>query len=131
MDVEPPQFSLVSMLQRLAPILYAIEFLLALMASFTLWSHAGGQYHLDLMPWYWKFALPLAASYVFTRLTMSWADPDAGKRRAAKWIVLLLAIIACAATVTYYYHLYEPQESDESTDETTSLRRQPSEFHAV
>jgi hypothetical protein len=103
---------------RLSQILFAIEFLIALMASITLWSQAGGQYHLDLMPWYWKLGLPMAAATAFTRLTMCRADASSPKSRAAAWLVALLLVIGCAGTVTYYYHLYEPQDnSEETTDE--------------
>ena len=30
---------------------YATQFLIAVIAVFTLWSQVGGQSHLDLMPW--------------------------------------------------------------------------------
>ena len=100
---------------RLPQILYAIEFLIALMASITLWSQAGGQYHLDLMPWYWKLGLPVAAATTFTRLTMCRADASTPKKRAAAWLLAMLLVIACACTVTYYYHLYEPQDNNEET----------------
>ena len=104
---------------RLPQILYALEFLVALMAAMTIWSQAGGQYHLDLMPWYWKLGLPVAAATTFTRLTMCRADSATPKKRTAAWFVALLLVIACACTVTYYYHLYEPQDNnEESTDET-------------
>lgn len=101
-------------------ILYAIEFLLALMAALTLWSQAGGQYHLDLMPWYWKLGLTTAAALAFTRLTMCWATENTASRRSLMlWIVALLLLMACAGAVTYYYHLYEPTDSDENADQTT------------
>lgn len=97
-----------------------MEFLLALMAALTLWSQSGGQYHLDLMPWYWKLGLTTAAAFVFTRLTMCWAGEHlAGRRSLALWIVALLLVLACAGAVTYYYHLYEPTDSDENADQTT------------
>jgi hypothetical protein len=44
-------------LHRLA---YVAEFLLALIAIWTLWSQVGGQGHLDLMPWYDKLGLSVA-----------------------------------------------------------------------
>lgn len=105
---------------RLTRILFAIEFLLALMAALTLWSQSGGQYHLDLMPWYWKLGLTTAAALAFTRLTMCWAGEHlAGRRSMLLWLLALLLIIACAGAVTYYYHLYEPTDSDENPDQTT------------
>lgn len=101
-------------------ILYAIEFLLALMAALTLWSQSGGQYHLDLMPWYWKLGLPAAAALAFTRLTMIWADEHLGRRSMAMWVVVLVLVIGCAGAVTYYYHLYEPTDQEESADPATA-----------
>lgn len=103
--------------QSFIRILYAIEFLLALMAALTLWSQSGGQYHLDLMPWYWKLGLTVAAAFAFTRLTMCWAGEPGGRRSMTLWIVALLLLVACAGAVTYYYHLYEPTDSDENADQ--------------
>lgn len=107
-------------------ILYAIEFLIALMAALTLWSQSGGQYHLDLMPWYWKLGLTTGAAYAFTRLTMCWAgEHGAGRRSMALWVVALLLLMGCAGAVTYYYHLYEPTDSEENTDQTTAMGPAP------
>lgn len=97
------------------------------MASLTLWSQCGGQYHLDLMPWYWKLTVPVAAAYAFTRLTMNWASSAPVKRTIAIWLLALAALIVGAGTLTYYYHLYEPQDGDENTDETTVTRFSRSE----
>jgi len=37
-----------------------LEFLIAIEMVFTFWSQVGGQYHLDLMFWPWKFGISLA-----------------------------------------------------------------------
>ena len=42
--------------------LLVLEFLLAVQVWLTLWSEVGGQYHLDLMFWPWKFGLTVAAA---------------------------------------------------------------------
>ena len=43
--------------------LLILEFLIAIEAIFTLWSQVGGQYHLDLMYWPWKFGLSVGAAH--------------------------------------------------------------------
>jgi hypothetical protein len=58
---------------------------------FTFWSQVGGQYHLDLMFWPWKFGISLAAAGLITSIT---AD--------------------LTREVTYYYHLNEPTDDDEN-----------------
>ena len=41
---------------------YTTLFLIALLATFELWSQVGGQSHLDLMPWYLKLILDAGAA---------------------------------------------------------------------
>ena len=59
------------MLERLLHVLYAIEFLIALIAVYTVWSEVGGQGHLDYMAWYWKAAIGPPAAYGVIRLTQA------------------------------------------------------------
>lgn len=59
------------MLERLLHVLYAIEFLIALIAVYTVWSEVGGQGHLDYMAWYWKAAMGPPAAYGIIRLTQA------------------------------------------------------------
>jgi hypothetical protein len=100
--------------QTLLRLLLAIEYLLALVAVYTLWSQVGGQYHLDLMAWYWKLTLGPALAWVVVRATQAALDAErAWNTRTVAWLITALALIALMATVTYYYHLYEPTEDDE------------------
>jgi hypothetical protein len=103
------------MFQRLLHILYAIEFLIALIAVYTVWREVGGQVHLDYMAWYWKAAIGVPAAIAAVRLTMAMASHGPLRWRAVvMWIAVLLSLMICAGVVTYYYHLNEPQdESDE------------------
>ena len=57
------------MIQRLLYVLYAIEFLIALIAIFTVWSQVGGQGHLDLLPWYVKLSTAMALAWSTVRFT--------------------------------------------------------------
>ncbi len=111
------------MIQKLIRILLAVEFLVALPAVFSLWSQAGGQYHLDLMFWPWKLGLGLAAAGLFTALTAEWVRSH-GKwtRRGILLVSMLLTVMLAAGAVTYYYHLNEPPP-DEGDDGQTQLTR--------
>jgi hypothetical protein len=42
---------------------YALEFLLAMIAIFTVWSEVGGQGHMDLLPWYIKLGCSLSLAW--------------------------------------------------------------------
>ena len=107
--------------QALVRLLLALEFLLALVAVYTLWSQVGGQYHLDLMAWYWKLLFGPALAYVTVRATMAAMAADrTWNTRTLAWLVTALALLALMGAVTYYYHVYEPAEEDE-TDAQTSL----------
>jgi len=100
---------------------YALEFLIALIATYTVWSEVGGQYHLDLMAWYWKLGLGVAISYATVKAT---AAAVSGQRtwnsRTLRWISIILALGLACGVVTYYYHLTEPPEDeDQPQDEDT------------
>src|SRR5713226_9551975 len=97
--MQPPWF-------RLA---YALEFLLALIAISVTWSQIGGQTHLDLMAWPWKFVLTVALAWAIVRFTAAVAaEEKLWNLRSAAWLVCGLLLIVTMAAVTYYYHLNEP-----------------------
>jgi hypothetical protein len=93
-----------------------LEFLIALDVVFTFWSQVGGQYHLDLMFWPWKFGISVAAAALVTRITADLArGTGALTRRIVLFCSLLIAIIVLAGVVTYYHHLNEPPEEDQDS----------------
>jgi hypothetical protein len=103
--------------------LLVFEFLVAIEAVFTFWSQVGGQYHLDLMFWPWKFGVSVVAALLITGITAALAGSGGAVTRRI-WLlgVLLIAIMATAALVTYYYHLNEPLDQDDSGDQTAITR---------
>ena len=97
---------------------YALEFLIALIATYTMWSEVGGQYHLDLMAWYWKLFLGLGIAFAAVRATMAAASQQrAWNGRTLRWVSVILALALACGAVTYYYHLTEPPPDDD--DSTT------------
>src|ERR1022692_3715446 len=57
---------------------YTTQFLIALIAIFVLWSQVGGQSHLDLLPWWVKLGLGVAAAYTIVRATVASGCGDRG-----------------------------------------------------
>ncbi len=107
----------------LARTLYVIEFLIALIAVFTLWSQVGGQGHLDLMPWHLKFSLSVALAAATVQTTSAAASGDrAWNRRAVLWFVVVVLLAVLAGLITYYYHVTEPGD-DEETPQVALLSR--------
>ncbi|MGD0363837.1 MAG: hypothetical protein ABSC93_23385 [Bryobacteraceae bacterium] len=100
---------------------YAIEFLIAVIATYTLWSQVGGQYHLDLMAWYWKLSLGVGLSFAAVKATSAAVSgPRAWNSRTLKWISIILALALAAGAITYYYHLTEPPSDDEDQQDESS-----------
>jgi hypothetical protein len=99
------------MFPRLLKVLYSIEFLIALIAIFTVWRDVGGAGHLEYMTWYWKALIGIPGAYVIVRMTMAMAGGD--KWRTTMWLLALAALAATAGILTYYTHLNEPQDEDE------------------
>lgn len=102
---------------RLLRAFLIVEFLIAIDAIFTFWSQVGGQYHLDLMFWPWKFGICVAAALCVTGMTAGLARSGGAMTRRV-WVLgsLLIVTIAIAGCVTYYYHLNEPPDEDETDD---------------
>ena len=104
------------MTPQLLRLVYAVEFLVALVAIFTAWSEIGGQAVLDLMHWGWKLGLSLilAASIVGFSAALA-GEERLWSLRSARWLVAVLACFAAIAVVTYYYALQiDNGEGDES-----------------
>ena len=101
---------------------YVAQFLLALIAVWTLWSQVGGQSHLDLMPWYSKLALSVTLSWVVVMGTMAAvSDPRAWNRKVIAYLVIGLCLAAGMAALTYFYHSHEDEGVDEDAPTTATL----------
>jgi hypothetical protein len=95
---------------------YAIEFLVALVATYEVWSQVGGQVHLDMMAWYWKLFLGGGIAFATVRATAAAVhNKRTWNSRTLKWISIVLALALACGAVTYYYHLNEPPDEDEDT----------------
>jgi len=101
-------------------LVYIVEFLIAIPAIFTVWSQAGGQGHLDLMPWYIKLILGTGIAWAMVRATAAVVEQDRFlSLRSISWMVGVLLFAAAMAAATYYYHLHETPE-DASPEESTT-----------
>jgi hypothetical protein len=97
---------------------FMIEFLVALIAIFETWSMAGGQGHLDLMPWYARFGYTLGLALVIVMGTMSaMAHESAWNAKTIACLVLALMIVAGMGVTTYYYHLHENDDQAQGGDD--------------
>lgn len=100
--------------------LLVFEFLVAIVAVFTLWSQVGGQYHLDLMFWGWKLGIGVGAAWLIVAITADLARNGGElKGRVVLYASLLLALMLVAGVVTYYYHVNEPPDDDD--DDTPTM----------
>jgi glucan phosphoethanolaminetransferase (alkaline phosphatase superfamily) len=117
------------MLRRLLPVLYGLEFLIALIAVFTVWEEVGGQNHLDYMAWYWKGGIGIGAAATIVLLTAACASTAPSRRWRISVCALVLAILAISAgVITYYYHVNEPPDDQEDAPATVTptARHSPS-----
>jgi|SRR5579864_1301646 len=100
---------------------YSFEFLIALLAIFTLWSQVGGQGHLDLMPWYVKLLCGVSMAWCSIRFTAGLVEkPRAWNSRSARWFAGIVVIAMVMAGITYYYHLHEAQDQPDTDDATAT-----------
>jgi hypothetical protein len=93
---------------------YTTLFLLALLATFEVWSQVGGQSHLDLMPWYLKLILGAGAAFsVVKAAAAAVAGERAWNRQTLRWAGVLLALLIGCGLASYYAHLYLEQDEEE------------------
>src|SRR5271169_5211351 len=112
---------------------YTTQFLLALMAVFTLWSQVGGQSHLDLMPWYLKLGLGAGAAFAVVKATAAAvAGSHAWNAGTLKWFGILLLLLAGCGLASYYCHMYlETDEQDLLDNSSVSQLYRPSQGGAA
>jgi len=101
---------------------YAIEFLIALIAVFVLWSEVGGQSHLDLMPWYVKLGLGAGAAFAVVKATVAAVSQEhAWNGRTLKWSGILLVLLLGCGLASYYCHLYLEDDGDDQPDNSAAV----------
>lgn len=106
------------MTQSTIRLILVLEFLLAIIAVFTLWSQVGGQEDLDLVPWHLKLVLACSLAYAIVQATaaaMAEGSPWTGKTMG--WLLAVVAIVIVMGALTYYYHVHEPVELGEPSIE--------------
>ena len=95
-----------------------LEFLIGIQAVFTFWSQVGGQYHLDLMFWPWKFGLSIAAASLIVAITANLVKNGGAITRLTLTLSsFLIVVIVVAGMVTWYYHLSEPPADDQPEED--------------
>jgi hypothetical protein len=104
------------MTAKLLRLVYAFEFLIALVAIFTAWSEIGGQAALDLMHWAWKLTLGIALAVAIVLYTAAIVAADSiWTLRSARWLMVIVLVVLIIGIVTYYYALQvDTGESDQT-----------------
>ncbi len=104
------------MTPKLLRLVYAFEFLIALVAIFTAWSEIGGQAALDLMNWGWKLGLSVTLAGTIVAYTAAVVSEDSiWTMRSARWLTAIVVVTLALGVVTYYYALQvDTGESDET-----------------
>lgn len=98
------------------------EFLVALVAIFETWSMAGGQGHLDLMPWYAKFGFAVALALTTVMGTSAAMSHDrAWNAKTVACLLLALLIAAGMGVTTFYYHVHENDDQGGPDDNSITL----------
>jgi hypothetical protein len=97
---------------RLFRVIYAVEFLAALIAALEFWNYVGGPAHLDYVPWYWKGIMSIAVAVCAVKLTVSDSRPA-----MVKWLIALALLVAGCGLLSYYAHLNEPQDQGDEQDQ--------------
>jgi len=108
---------------------YVLIFLLTVLASYTVWPQAGGQGHLDLMPWYWKLFPPLVFSYSIVKASIAaGSEPKTWNRGTRAWLIMALLCAGLIGGLTYYYHLTEAQDQVDSDEGIMTSVEVPEHF---
>jgi peptidoglycan/LPS O-acetylase OafA/YrhL len=103
-----------------------IEFLVALVAIFETWSMAGGQSHLDAMPWYAKLGYSVGLALVIVMGSSAAASHEKAWNAKTLACVLLAAVILLGmAGTTYYYHVHENDDQPGSGDDSVTQLAAP------
>jgi hypothetical protein len=101
---------------KLLRLVYAFEFLIALVAIFTAWSEIGGQAALDLMHWGWKLGLSIALAVAIVLYTAAVVTADSiWSLRSARWLMVIVLVMLVIGIVTYYYALQVDTGESEET----------------
>ena len=110
---------------KLLRLVYAFEFLIALIAIFTAWSEIGGQAALDLMHWGWKLGLSIALAVAIVLYSAAVITADSiWSLRSARWLMVIVLLMLVIGIVTYYYALQvDTGESEERG--TLSISNRP------
>ena len=97
-----------------------LEFLVAIIAVFTVWSYTGGQDHLDMIPWHWKLFLAGVLSLAVVRATSAAVEHEnPWNGTVMGWLATALIIAIVIGSLTYYYHLHEQEEEQVETSGRT------------
>lgn len=105
---------------------YITEFLVAIGAVILLWSQAGGQGHLDLIPWYWKLGLILPTSALIVMATMAASSHDRALNAKTVTCLVLIALLGAAmGFAAYYAHLHENDDNGAEDEGAVAIMINP------
>jgi hypothetical protein len=103
---------------------YITQFLIALITIFVMWGQVGGQSHLELLPWFVKLGLGVAAAYAVVRATQAAvAGPRGWNAQSVRWLGIALVFLFLCGMASYFAHMYlEDDEQDNQEQDTTVSR---------
>lgn len=96
---------------------YLVEFLFAIDVVYNVWAQAGGQWHLDLMPWFWKLGCGLSFSACVVGFTAAITQSEQfWTKRSQAWMAGIVVTLGLMAGLTAYYHSQESQDEPDSEE---------------